>query len=140
MYYHRSNLSMRFFLYIVKVVFIEPRRISLIRQFLSSGTTNQFVCSFLPTRLGSSLLTRLPSNLWSKLQRIQNYKPHLVSNTWKPEQESSVHKFLHWLLVESGIKSKVANIIYQCHGDSAFHSYLIDFVDEYEYHPTTTLR
>uniref|UniRef100_UPI0025F06A25 hypothetical protein n=1 Tax=Thiolapillus sp. TaxID=2017437 RepID=UPI0025F06A25 len=66
--------------FICKTAFLEIRRISTIRHYLTDDATKTLVVSLVLSRIDycNSLLAGLPQSLVGKLQRVQNCAARLV--------------------------------------------------------------
>ena len=69
--------------FICKITFLEIRRISTIRHYLTDDATKTLVVSLALSRIDycNSLLAGLPQSLVSKLQRVQNFSPSCSPRT-----------------------------------------------------------
>jgi hypothetical protein len=99
---------------ICRAAYLEMRRISSIRQFLTSEATKTLVCSFVLSRIdyANSLLSGCPQYLFDRLQRVQNSAARLVMKAKKSDHVSPILHALHWLPVKERVKHKVSSI---CH-------------------------
>eukprot|EP00745_Piridium_sociabile_P021648 TRINITY_DN3338_c0_g1_i9.p2 TRINITY_DN3338_c0_g1~~TRINITY_DN3338_c0_g1_i9.p2 ORF type:complete len:217 (-),score=18.29 TRINITY_DN3338_c0_g1_i9:50-700(-) len=124
---------------VCKSVFLELRRISYIRKYLSVTATKTLMSAFVLSRLDycNSLLVGLPDVKLERLQRAQNNAARLVFRKRKRDHVTPLLKLLHWLPITARIEYKIALLCYQC-----FHSidpkYLSDLVNLYK--PARTFR
>ena len=124
---------------ICKVAYLELRRISSIRHYLSNDAAKTLICAFVLSRLDycNSLLAGVPNYLIDRLQRIQNNAARLVCRASKFDHVTPLLHSLHWLSVSKRISYKVSSITYS----SLFHngpSYLSDLLQIYT--PSRQLR
>ena len=132
MAYHISNLR--------KLCYLELRKISYIRKYITIEATNKLICSFVLSRLDycNSLHAGITSTQVHKLQQIQNSAARLIMQVPKREHITPTLELLHWLPIKYRILYKIASLVYQCLYDPDFPSYLKEFV--YLYKPQRTLR
>ena len=124
---------------VCKAVFLEIRRISHIRPFLSVATTQKLVSAFVLSRLDycNSLLSNLPNILLDRLQRAQNHAARLVLRKRKFDHANPLLIQLHWLPVRARIHYKIATLCFRSlHGLAP--SYLSDLLQPYR--PSRLLR
>ena len=103
--------------------------IGRIRKYLSQESTEQLVHAFITSKLDycNALLCGLPSNLISKLQRIQNIAARIVTRTSSSAHITPVMYDLHWLPVAQRIKFKVLLMVFKCRNNMA-PTYLQDLI------------
>ena len=120
--------------------YLDSRRISHVRQYLTQEAANKLACSFILSRIDycNSLFSGLPNTHIAKLQQIRNNAARLVKKIRKHEHITPVLKELHWLPVIARIQYKIASLTYQCLNDPDFPSYITDLITPYV--PTRPLR
>ena len=136
-----SNLLMgRHVSSVRKSCYLQLRRISHIRPYLTREATSKLVCSFVTPRLDycNSILTALPSNQLDKIQQIQNNAARLVTKTSRRAHITPILKELHWLPIRARIIYKICSIVFQCLNNPAYPSYLKDLLAPYK--PSRVLR
>ena len=109
-----NNLSMqKHVTNICRSAYIEIRRISNIRHYLTIDATNTVLCAFVLSKPDycNSLLSGSPKHLLDKLQRVQNSAARLVFKALKDEHIKPLLQKLHWLPVVSRIQYKVCATI-----------------------------
>ena len=96
--------------FIYKTAFLEIRRISTIRHYLTDDATKTPVVSFVLSRIDycNSLLAGLPQSLVGKLQSVQNCAARLVVRVPTHVHVIPVLRLLHWLPVKTRISNKIA--------------------------------
>ena len=139
-FYLDSKLSLK--PHIAKVcqtAYIEIRRISSIRQFLTEEATKTLVTSCILSRLDycNSLLIGCPSTTIQPLQTVQNIAARLIFKSKKIQHCTPLLHKLHWLPVEMRIKYKVCCLCFKIISGTAplYLSELLHF-----YTPARTLR
>ena len=100
---------------VCKAIFLELRRISLIRKYISPEAANQLVSSFILSRIDycNSLYAGLSLTKVNKLQRAQNNAARLVLRKSKVNHIKPLLEQLHWLPVEKRIVYKIATLTYR---------------------------
>ena len=95
-------------------VYVEPRRISSIRQYLTVEATKILVCAFVLSKLDycNSLLFGCPHYLLGRLQKAHNSAAKLVFKERKRDHVQPLLPALHWLPVQAGIDYKLSTV---CH-------------------------
>ena len=85
--------------FICKTAFLEIRRISTIRHYLTDDATKTLVVSLVlsPIHYCNSLLAGLPQSLIGKLQRVQNSAARLVVRALPHVHITPILRYLHWL-------------------------------------------
>ena len=114
-------------------------KIGRIRNFLDDKSTETLVNAFISHHLDqcNKLFYGLPDSLITKLQRIQNTSPRLVSRTCSRDHITPVLHQLHWLPVKFRIMYKILLLTYKClHGFGSV--YLAELIGEYK--PSRNLR
>ena len=135
-----DNLSMQS--HIIKTcqsAYLELRRISSIRQYLSLEATKTLVVSCILSRLDycNSLLAGVPQRLLKLLQQVQNSAARLIFKSKKAHQTTLLLKELHWLPVNYRIQYKTACLCFHVLNGSA-PSYLSELLQLYT--PVRSLR
>ena len=124
---------------ICRSAYAELRKISAIRQFLTTSATKILMCSFVLSRLdyANSLLANCPKKSVQRLQKVQNAAARLTLKLRKTEHTTPALKQLHWLPIEARI---IYKICLHCH--NYFHSsspaYFSDVLTTYT--PARSLR
>ena len=82
---------------VYRICYLELRRISAIRYYLSEDVTKKLLCAFVLSRLDycNSLLAGCPKYLLSKLQKVQNNAARLISRTTRSAHVTPMHHSLH---------------------------------------------
>ena len=124
---------------VCKSAYIELRRISSIRKFLTVHATQTLVCSFVLSKLDycNSLLSGCPKYLIDKLQMVQNSAARLVLKRRKREHVQPLLKQLHWLPIQSRIDYKLSTLCFNFFCCTS-PDYLSDLLSVYT--PARTLR
>ena len=91
--------------FICKTAFLDTRRISTIRHYLTDDATKTLVVSLVLSRIDyrNSLLAGLPQSLVGKLQRVQNSAARLVVCALPHVHITPILRHLHWLPVRARI-------------------------------------
>ena len=91
--------------FICKTAFLEIRRISTIRHYLTDDATKTLVVSLVLSRIDycNSLLVGLPQSLVGKLKRVQNSAARLVVRALPHVHITPILRHLHWLPVRARI-------------------------------------
>ena len=123
-----------------KALYLQLRRISKIRPFLSADTTNKLAIAFILSRLDycNSLLAGLSEDKLSKLQRIQNNAARLVLRESRRYSATKLLKTLHWLPVKARIEYKISTLCFHCLHSDHTPVYLSELL--LPYRPSRTLR
>ena len=89
-----------------KAAYIELRRISSIRHFLSADATKTLMCSLVLSKLDycNSLLSGSPQYLVRVLQKVQNTAARIILKVPRVEHTSPLLCSLHWLSIKKRIK------------------------------------
>ena len=124
---------------ICRSAYLELRRISSIRHYLSTEATKTLVCAFVLSKIDycNSLLAGLPQCLLHKLQRIQNNAARMVLRRSKFEHVTPLLHTLHWLPISNRIDYKLSTLSFAVVSGSA-PSYLSDLIHLYT--PSRPLR
>ena len=124
---------------ICKSTYLELRRISSVRSFLSVDATKTLVCAFVLSRIDycNSLLAGLPKYQLDRLQRIQNNAARLILRSSKSEHVTPLLRSLHWLPVSDRIDYKVSSLAFSAINDSG-PTYLSELLHLYT--PSRELR
>ena len=125
-----------------KALYLQLRKISKIRPFLSVSATNKLCVSLVLSRLDycNSLFAGLSEGRLLKLQAIQNSAARLVLQKGKRSNSSShfLLKKLHWLPVRARVDYKMAVLCFTCLNCECMPSYLSSLLVSYE--PSRSLR
>eukprot|EP00745_Piridium_sociabile_P040659 TRINITY_DN786_c0_g1_i8.p1 TRINITY_DN786_c0_g1~~TRINITY_DN786_c0_g1_i8.p1 ORF type:complete len:1132 (+),score=124.07 TRINITY_DN786_c0_g1_i8:119-3397(+) len=124
---------------VCKVTYLELRRISSIRHYLSTEATKTLVCAFVLSRIDycNSLLAGLPKYMLDRLQRIQNNAARLICRAPKSDHVSPLLHSLHWLPVSKRIDYKLSTLTFSAVSGSG-PEYLSDLLHIYT--PSRQLR
>ena len=128
-----NNLSMeKHVTNICRSAYIEIRRISNIRHYLTTDATKTLLCAFVLSKLDycNSLLSGSPKHLLDKLQKVQNSAARLVFKALKHKHIKPLLQKLHWLPVVSRIQYKVATLCYNSFTES-YPVYLSELLTVY---------
>ena len=98
-----------------QVAYLELRRISSIRNYLTLEATKTLVSSCVLSRLDycNSLLIGCPQTLLRSLQQVQNSAAKLIYKSKRSSSCTPLLQELHWLPIEQRIKYKAACLCYQ---------------------------
>ena len=122
-----------------KTIYLELRRISHIRRFLSLEAAKKIMSAFVLSRLDycNSLFAGLPYCLLERLQRAQNHAARIILRKRKHDHAKPLLRQLHWLPVCARVEYKVATLCYRSlHGLSP--AYISDLLTPYL--PSRSLR
>jgi len=124
---------------VCQLAYIELRKISTIRHYLTTDATKTLVTSLVLSRLdyGNALLAGLPGNLMKKIQKIQNCAARLIFRTSKQTHTTPLLEQLHWLPISYRIEYKLASMCFNIINGTA-PKYLSDIVSLYT--PSRNLR
>ena len=124
---------------ICKSSYLELRKISSVRHYLSTDATKTLVCSLVLSKIDycNSLLAGLPKYLLDRLQRIQNNAARLVLKSSKYEHVTPLLYSLHWLPITDRIEYKLSSLSFAVITGSA-PEYLSELL--YLYTPSRALR
>ena len=94
---------------VCRIFYLELRRISAIRHYLSEDVTNKLLRAFVLSRVDycNSLLAGCPKYLLSKLQKVQNNAARLIFRTTRSAHITPMLHSLHWLPIEQKIEYKL---------------------------------
>ena len=100
---------------VCRICYLELRRISAIRHYLSEDVTRKLLCVFVLSRLDyfSSLLAGCPKCLLSKLQKAQNNAARLIFITTRSAHVTPLLHSLHWLPTEQRIEYKLSLLCFK---------------------------
>ena len=138
--YLDQNLSMEAQISsLCRTCFLHLRKISSIRQFLSTESTSQLVSSMILSRLDycNSTLSGLPSTSLNRLQKVQNQAARLVLRKRKTDRATPLLRELHWLPVASRIQYKICTLAFR-HFEGTLPVYLSSKLVSYS--PSRSLR
>ena len=95
---------------VCRICYLELRRISAIRHYLSEDVTKKLLCAFVLSRLDycNALLAGCPNYLLSKLQKVHNNAARLISITTRSAHVTPMLHSLHWLPIEQRIDYKLS--------------------------------
>ena len=98
-----------------KAAYIEIRRISSIRQYLTEDSTKTLVNSCILSRVDycNSILAGYPQRVIKPLEQVQNSAAKLMLKSRRAEHAKLLLKQLHWLPIEQRTKYKIACFCYQ---------------------------
>ena len=98
-----------------KLSYLELRRLSQIRPFLSNKATMTLASAFILSRLDycNSILFGVTKAKLSRLQQIQNNAARLVFKKPKKQHVTPLLKKLHWLPVTDRIEYKIASLCFK---------------------------
>ena len=118
--------------HLCQILFLELRKIKQLSSFLNEAAIKTLISSFVFSRLDycNSLLSGLPKETLSKLQRIQNNAARLVLRKRKRDHVTPLLKKLHWLPVQARIDYKIAVLCYKCISNEA-PVYLCNLVNQH---------
>ena len=125
--------------HVCKIAYLELRRISSIRHYLTTEATKVLVCAFVLSRIDycNSLFSSLPQYELDRLQKLQNHAARLVYQVSKRERASPLLRTLHWLPVRKRISYKLSSLSYASLNGLA-PTYLSELIKPYI--PTRDLR
>ncbi|KAK7098126.1 hypothetical protein V1264_002486 [Littorina saxatilis] len=106
---------------ICKSAYLELRKISSVRHYLTTDATKTLVCSLVLSKIDycNSLLAGLPKYLLDRLQRIQNNAARLVFKSSKYEHATPLLHSLHWLPITKRIEYKLSSLSFAVVSGSA---------------------
>ena len=119
--------------------YLELRRISSIRRYLTESATKTVVTSCVLSKLDycNSLLVGCPQKLIKPLQQVQNSAAKLIFRAKKTDHCTPLLRDLHWLPIEQRIKYKIACICFHVISGTA-PLYISDLLQVYV--PSRSLR
>ena len=96
--------------FICKTAFLELRRISTIRHYLTGDVTKTLTVSLVLSCIdySNSLMVGLPQSLVGKLQRVQNSAARLAVRALPHVNITPILRHLHWLPARARISYKTA--------------------------------
>lgn len=99
---------------VCRSAFLEIRRISSIRKFLTLDATRTLMCAFVLSKLDycNALLSECPLYITNKLQKVQNAAARLVLKARKSDHVKPLLRTLHWLPIQARIDYKLCTL---CH-------------------------
>ena len=117
---------------VCRLCYLEIRRISSVRHFLSDDATKTLLCAFVLSRLDycNALLAGSPKHLIEKLQKVQNHAARLVFRCSKFDHVTPLLHSLHWLPVHLRIDYKISSLCFKVL-ESTAPSYLSDLLHVY---------
>ena len=100
---------------VCRICYLELRRISAIRHYLSEDVTKKLLCAFVLSRLDycNSFLADCPKYLLSKLQKVHSNAARLVFRTTRSAHVTSMLHSLRWLSIEQRIEYKLSLICFK---------------------------
>jgi hypothetical protein len=110
-----STLSLhQHVLNVCRGAFLELRRISSIRNFLTTDAVKTLVCSLVLSRIDycNSLLAGVPQCHLKKIQYVQNAAARLIFRAPKSDHVSPLLQKLHWLPISCRIEHKISSLCY----------------------------
>ena len=98
---------------VCRSAYLELRRISAIRPFLTTSATATLVCSRVLSRIDycNSLLAGITSDQIARLQRILNNSAQLIFRKKRSEHVTPMLISLHWLPIKQRIEYKLATLV-----------------------------
>ena len=120
--------------------FLHLRKITKIRDYLSTADTETLVHSLITSKLDScnSLLYGLPKLMIDRLQNVQNSAARLIARRRKFDHITTVMRELHWLPVSQRIIYKILILITYKALNGLTPSYIRDMLQPLK--PTMNLR
>ena len=124
---------------VCRSAYVEIRRISSTRQYLTVEATQTLVCAFVLSKLDcfNSLLSGYPLYILRRLQKVQNSVSKLIFKSRRRDQVQPLLQALHWLLVQARVDHKLSTICHFFSSDSS-PAYLSDLLTVYT--PSRQLR
>ena len=125
--------------HVCKLAYLELRRISSIRHYLSTDATKTLICAFVLSRIDycNSLLAGSPKCLLDKLQRLQNNAARLIFRSKKFDHVTPLLRPLHWLPISERIDYKLSTMAFSVVNESS-PQYLSELLHIYT--PSRQLR
>ena len=122
-----------------RAAYLELRRISQLRPYLSEAAVKRLVHALVTSRLDycNSALAGLPNDQLSRLQRVQNNAARLILKKRRRDHVTPLLRQLHWLPVKSRIDYKLAVFAYR-YFDNTLPPYLSAVLSTYN--PSRELR
>ena len=98
-----------------RIYYLELRRISAIRHYLSEDVTKNLLCAFILSRLDycNSLLAGSSEYFLSKHQKVQNNAARLGFRMTRSAHVTSMLHSLHWLPTEQRIEYKLSLLCFK---------------------------
>ena len=120
--------------------YLQLRRISRIRPFISENAAKQLVLSFVVSKLDycNSLFYSITSENLDKLQSIQNNAARLVKKASKQTNALHLLEELHWLPIRARITFKIATFVFSALNTINSPVYLKELISPYR--PSRPLR
>ena len=131
-----SSLTMSYHISSVcRSAYLELRRISATRPFLTTSATATLVCSRVLSRIDycNSLLAGITSDQIARLQRIQNKSARLIFRKNRSEHVTPMLISLHWLPIKQRIEYKLATLAFR-YFDGTLPPYLSHCLSSYTPH------
>ena len=128
-----SSLSMANHIsHLIKIMYLELRRINSIRNFLSKETTALLINALVLSKLDycNSLLVNISNDKLQCLQKVQNNAARMILKKTKFSSATPLLNELHWLPVKKRIMYKMCTIVFKCLNDQC-PVYLSDLVKKY---------
>jgi hypothetical protein len=124
---------------VCRSAYLEVRRLSAIRKYLSQDVANKLAVSFILSKLDycNSIYAGLQEKQLKKLQRVQNCAARVVLKKCMREHVTPMLKELHWLPIKNRIAYKIASLCHRSLNGSA-PMYLQDVLHQYA--PPRNLR
>ena len=124
---------------VCRSAYVEIRRISNIRHYLTTDATKTRVCAFVLSKLDDykSVLSSCLNQLLNKLQKVQNSAARLVLKAQKQEHIKPLLQKLHWLPAHSRIQYKISTLCYNSFSDT-YPLFLSELLTVY--YPSRQLR
>ena len=100
---------------VCQACFLELRRISTIRKFLSRGAVQTLVCATVISRLDycNGTFIDITSKELNRLERVQNAAARLILKKRKRDHITPLLRELHWLPVKARCEYKIAVLAYR---------------------------
>ena len=120
---------------VCRSAYLELRRISAIRPFLTTSATATLVCSRVLSRIDycNSLLAGITSDQIARLQRILNNSARLIFRKKRSEHVTPMLISLHWLPIKQRIEYKLATLAFR-YFDGTLPPYLSHCLSSYTPH------
>ena len=120
---------------VCRSAYLELRKISAIRPFLTTSATATLVCSRVLSRVDycNSLLAGITSDQIARLQRILNNSARLIFRKKRSEHVTPMLISLHWLPIKQRIEYKLATQAFR-HFDGTLSPYLSHCLSSYTPH------
>ena len=117
---------------VCRSAYLELRRISAIRPFLTTSATATLVCSRVLSRIDycNSLLAGITSDQIARLQRILNNSARLIFRKKRSEHVTPMLISLHWIPIKQRIEYKLATLAFR-YFDGTLPPYLSHCLSSY---------